>query len=89
MRHNAYRVVIEPPAWKQLMALPLALQNRIFDALESLENDPRKRGAVKLKGADGYRVRVGDYRIIYEIRDAVLVVVVVEVGHRKEVYRTR
>jgi mRNA interferase RelE/StbE len=51
-----------------------------------LANDPRPAGCKKLKGRDGYRIRVGDYRIIYQIIDHVLVVEVVALGHRKDIY---
>jgi mRNA interferase RelE/StbE len=56
--------------------------------LHALENNPRPPGCVKLQGGDElYRVRVGDYRILYEVQDAVLVVLVVQIGHRGEIYR--
>ncbi len=85
-----YSVRIEPGAWKQIMAFNATLQYRIFDAIEALELDPRPSGVVKLKGeGSGYRVRVGAYRILYDIQDDVLVVVVVEVGNRSSIYKQR
>ena len=64
------------------------MQRRITKALRVLENDPRAPGSVKLQGeSELYRVRVGDYRIVYQIRDAALVVLVVRIGNRREIYR--
>jgi mRNA interferase RelE/StbE len=64
------------------------LRARFDKILDSLEHKPRPTGCVKLKGTkDSYRVRVGDYRIIYEIYDRQLVVLVIEAGHRREIYK--
>ncbi|MGA2496187.1 MAG: type II toxin-antitoxin system RelE/ParE family toxin [Tepidisphaeraceae bacterium] len=63
------------------------MQFRILAKLEAVADAPRGIGAVKLSGHDDYRVRVGDYRIIYSALDDRMVVLVVEVGHRREVYR--
>ena len=64
------------------------IQRSLRPHIEALANQPRPTGAKKLKGRDDlWRIRVGDYRIIYEIRDRILVVLVVRVGHRREVYR--
>lgn len=63
-------------------------QFRFFDAIEALEENPRPSGCVKLAGDENlYRIRVGDYRIVYEIRDSVLIVTIIKVRHRREVYR--
>ncbi len=84
----AYSVNIEAAAWKAIMRLNENLQERILTAIEGLEPEPRPSGVTKLQGYENlYRVRVGDYRIIYEIQDDVLVVVVVKVGNRRDVYR--
>ena len=70
------------------MKLPVKMQERIDSAIEALESDPRPSGAKKLKSErDLYRIRVGDHRIIYEIQDAVLVVLIVKVGKWGDVYR--
>jgi mRNA interferase RelE/StbE len=84
----AYEVEVRPLAKRQIRRLPIAAQDQIRPVIRALANEPRPSGVVKLHGADDlYRVRSGDYRIVYQIRDAVLVVVVVTVGHRREVYR--
>ena len=84
---DTYRVLIKPSAWDELMKLSESLQDRVWRAIEGLETNPRPSGVTKLSGIDLYRVRVGDYRIIYEIQDTVLVVVVLKVGNRRDVYR--
>ena len=86
---SRYRVEIAPRVAKDLSVLPKVDRLRVQAAIEALAGDPRPPGVKKLVGEDAYRVRVGDYRIIYEIADAVLVVLVVRVRHRKEVYRGR
>ncbi len=86
---SRYRVQISARVAKDLTGLPRIDRLRVEAAIEALGDDPRPPGVKKLVGQDAYRVRVGDYRIIYEIVDAVLVVLVVRVGHRKEVYRRR
>jgi mRNA interferase RelE/StbE len=64
------------------------LYARLRNAIDSLESQPRPHGCVKLSGSDDiYRLRVGDYRIIYRVEDACLVVLVIEIGHRREIYR--
>jgi mRNA interferase RelE/StbE len=67
--------------------LDSATQRRVLAKLESLAVAPRGMGAVKLSGQDAYRVRVGDYRIIYAVFDDRMVVLVVDIGNRKDVYR--
>ncbi len=70
------------------MALSPAVSVRIETKIDGLARDPRPRGVKKLAGEEElYRLRVGDYRIIYQVRDRVLVVLVVNVGHRRDVYR--
>jgi mRNA interferase RelE/StbE len=81
-----YTVLILPSAQKQLSKLPNAIASRIEDRLLELEDDPRPPGCKKLKGRDAWRIRIGDYRVIYEINDGQLVITVIVIGHRKEVY---
>ena len=63
------------------------MQRRILSRIELLAENPRPPGAIKLTGQDAYRIRIGDYRVIYAIADKQLVVLVVDVGHRWDVYR--
>lgn len=84
----AYRVALKPAAVEQLAQLPQSAQRRVARKIDSLAGNPRPRGAKKLEGIkDLYRVRAGDYRIIYRILRKVLLVVVVRVRHRKDAYR--
>lgn len=83
-----HTVVLTPAAQRDLSALDHRTLQRVDQKIRVLGTNPRPPGAEKIKGAgDVYRVRVGDYRILYEIEDARLVVVVVRVRHRSEVYR--
>ena len=87
-RRSRYEVQLLPTAQKELLKLPLKIRFRVSDAIRSLDANPRPAGCKKLAGnADYYRVRVGDHRVLYEIRDRVLVVLVIKVGRRREVYR--
>jgi mRNA interferase RelE/StbE len=77
-----------PSAQRELAALPKDVQRRIVNRVDALREDPRPLGARQLQGEDRlYRLRVGDYRVIYSIEGRRLVVVVVKIGHRREVYR--
>ncbi|NUN63255.1 type II toxin-antitoxin system RelE/ParE family toxin [Pseudanabaena biceps] len=83
----SYQVIVPKPVQKQLDSLPKNLRDRAIIALRSLAQDPRPSGVKKLKGyEDTYRVRVGDYRIIYKIQDSELVILLLSVGHRKDAY---
>jgi mRNA interferase RelE/StbE len=85
---HAYRIEIKPSAAKVLIGLPAEARRRIGRRIDALARDPRPQGVEKLAGADDvYRVRAGDDRILHEIRDAVLLVTVVKVGHRRDAYR--
>ena len=84
----AYSILLAPPAERQLKALAEQIQKRIVKRLRTLTANPRPQGLKKLAGEDDlYRIREGDYRIIYTIRDKELVVLVVKIGDRKEIYR--
>jgi mRNA interferase RelE/StbE len=86
----SYEVQILPKAARQIKALSLEIRQDITLTIQSLANEPRPIGVKKLSGEkDIYRVRVGNYRVLYQIIDKVLVVVFVSVGHRREVYRDR
>ena len=83
-----YRVEVAPAAVRQIRRLDPLARRRVQAATELLSEEPRPSGANKLVGGDGaWRVRTGDYRIVYEIRDAVLLFLVVSVGHRRDIYR--
>jgi mRNA interferase RelE/StbE len=85
----AYSVLLAPPAERQLRAFAPAVQKRLVRRLKALQANPRPQGVKKLAGEDDlYRVREGDYRIVYAIRDRELVVLVVKIGDRKEAYRS-
>jgi mRNA interferase RelE/StbE len=85
-----YRIQLAPAAVRQLRKLDPTARRRIQAAIELLADQPRPSGAKKLVGGDGeWRVRTGDYRIVYEIRDEVLLVLVVAVGHRRDIYQRR
>jgi mRNA interferase RelE/StbE len=83
----SYSVSILRSARKTLGSFPTTVQDRIITAIRHLAINPRPSGVKKLSGRDAWRIRVGDYRIIYEISHADLVVLVVDIGHRKEIYR--
>ena len=81
-----YQVRVERKAQKNLSKIPEPYYSNIKAVLLDLRNDPRPKGCKKLKGRDGYRVRVADYRIIYETQDSVLLVDVIDLGRRKDIY---
>jgi len=80
-----YSIEITATAKKQLTKLPLRITDKLIKAIQELAKNPRPTGYKKLKGRPGYRIRKGDYRIIYEIYDAQLIINIVTVGNRKEV----
>jgi mRNA interferase RelE/StbE len=82
-----YHVSIVRRAIKDLAALPADEYERIRDAIAALAKKPRPAGCAKLTGRDGWRIRVGNYRVIYEIDDRVRLVLVVHIGHRRDVYQ--
>ena len=85
-----YRIEVAPAAVRQLRKLDPAARRRVQAAIELLAHQPRPSGAKKLAGGDGeWRVRTGDYRIVYEVHDDVLLVLVVAVGHRRDIYQRR
>ena len=85
-----YQVTFAPAAARQLRKLDPPARRHIQAAIELLADDPRLPAATRLVGGAGeWRVRTGDYRVVYEITDDVLLVLVLAVGHRREVYRSR
>lgn len=90
MADERFEIRLLPTAERDLRGLPHAAQIRIARTIDRLAATPRPRGAKLLAGGGSqriWRVRVGDYRILYEIRDDLLVVLVIAVGHRRDVYR--
>lgn len=82
-----YKVVVSKSASKELQDLPSLAVGRIIEALRKLQTEPRPPGSKKLRGtSDLWRVRVGDYRIVYAIEDTIRVVDIRKIGHRKDIY---
>jgi mRNA interferase RelE/StbE len=84
---GSYRLEVKRTAAKEIGDLPKADCRRVVAKIGLLARDPRPHGAEKLSGADKYRVRQGDYRILYEIDDSARLVTIVKVGNRREIYR--
>jgi mRNA interferase RelE/StbE len=83
-----HQVQVLPTAQRTLLKLPAKIRVQVADAIGGLRANPRPTGCKKLAGNAGYcRIRVGDCRVLYEIRDRVLLVLVINIGHRREVYR--
>ena len=82
-----YRVEIKRSAGKELERLPRGDRLRVINRIRSLADAPRPQGAKKLSGEEKYRIRQGNYRILYEIHEDIITVVVVRIAHRREVYR--
>ena len=82
-----FQIVLPKSVQKELDRLPDELAGRILARLAGLETNPRPADVKKLKGRAAWRIRVGDYRVIYEIHDHVLQIIVITVGHRREIYR--
>jgi len=83
----AYEVLLQPRARKEFLALPPHIAGKIAQALEALAQNPRSHHSIKLSGGEGYRLRVGDYRILYDIDDLAKKVIVYRIKHRREAYR--
>lgn len=82
-----YQLLILPRAQRELASLPVEVFRRIRHAIRQLSSEPRPPGSRKLTGRSGWRIRVGAYRVVYEISDAAASVTVLHVGHRRDVYR--
>ncbi len=82
-----YKVILSNKAERQFFKLPNNIADAIEEKLKSLSDNPRPFGCKKLKGSTNtWRVRVGDYRIVYDVEDAILIVTVIKLGHRRDVY---
>lgn len=82
-----YTIVLSKKAEKQLDKLPTIIADPIIVAISNLEDNPRPVGHKKLKGREGFRIRVGNYRVIYEIFENELLIDVISLGHRKDIYK--
>ena len=82
-----YTIFVERYALKQIQKLDKKVIQLIKAAIAKLARDPRPQGYKKLKGEEAYRIRIGDYRVIYEINDDKIIVIVVSVGHSKNIYK--
>jgi mRNA interferase RelE/StbE len=84
-----YDVQVRPSVWKDVEMIPKKDLKKILTRVEGLRDEPRSAASVKLSGLEYYRVRQGDYRIVYEIDDPHSVVTIAKVGHRGDVYRKK
>ncbi len=82
-----YRLDITAAARQRIKRFDSAIQDRVLAAIRELAETPRPAGCKKLRGRPGFRIRVGDYRVIYDIHDRIVTVEIIEVGHRKDIYR--
>ncbi len=83
----SYKIEVVKKVRKSFQSIPKKDALRILEAIEHLAEDPRPTGAKKLKGEELYRLRIGFYRVIYEIIDLTLIITLVKVGHRKDIYK--
>ena len=84
-----YKILFDKKYLKELLKIPKQIQNGIMEKISELAQNPRPEGSIKLKGSKKiplYRVRCGDYRVVYSIQDDILIVIIVDVGHRKDIY---
>lgn len=83
-----YQVSYTPSVVKYLRKLDRSTQRRLLNAIEELANDPTPPRSIHLKGGQGERrIRVGDYRVIYEVNNGELIILVLKIGHRRDIYR--
>ncbi|HOC92546.1 MAG TPA: type II toxin-antitoxin system RelE/ParE family toxin [bacterium] len=82
-----YKIFIQRSAQKELADLQSEFYDKVKNAIWELADEPRPEGCRKLAGRDGWRIRVGNYRVIYEIYDANRTVTVLHIGHRRDIYR--
>lgn len=88
MEPRRYRIEFAPAAARAFRALPVAVQRRLSPKIDALATTPRPPGVVNIRGEQNLlRLRAGDYRIVYQVQDDALLVLVVRIGHRRDVYR--
>lgn len=83
----SYRLLVKPSVVKELEALPTKDRRRVVGKIRKLASEPRPESAEKLSGQEKYRLRQGNYRVLYSVDDTELTLVVVKIGHRRDVYR--
>ena len=82
-----FDLVFKESVSRDLKEIPKQDVQRILERIDALRDDPHPPGSVKLSGKEYYRIRQGNYRVVYEVQDTRLVVIVIKVGHRREIYR--
>ncbi len=85
----SYHIEYDSGVLKSLSRTPRGMQSRIVSRIGSLSSNPRPPGCIKLAGQNAYRIRIGDYCVIYTIHDDRLLILVIEIGHRGDIYRRR
>ena len=83
---SKFRVIFNATAEKEFAKLDKAIQSRVFKAIAKLPDNPRPPGCKKLTGSPNWRIRIGDFRVVYDIVAATMLINIVKIGHRKEVY---
>ena len=83
----SYQVNLPKSVQKQLNTLPKELKQRILNALVQLQEEPRPANSLQMKGGQGFRLRIGDYRVLYDIDDISHIINLRRIGHRREIYR--
>jgi len=82
-----YSIIYKKTSEKELLTVPKEYALKIRDAINRLAANPFPRGSKKLSGADAYRIRIGNYRVIYTVESSRLIILVIKIAHRREVYR--
>lgn len=86
---STYQIEAQPELTKQMRGIPHHEQDRIMAKIDGLATDPRPAGVEKLSGVEGWRIRIGNYRVVYRIDDTTRVIVITRVGQRGSIYRRR
>jgi len=84
-----YKLQIKPSAAKELKRLPKTDLQKVIKKIQSLSSDPRPVGCEKLSGEEKYRIRQGNYRVVYSIEDDKLIIFIVKIGHRRDIYKNK
>ncbi|MCK5719403.1 MAG: type II toxin-antitoxin system RelE/ParE family toxin [Thiomargarita sp.] len=82
-----YKIEVKKSAEKELRKLPQKNLIKILEKITSLSSDPHPIGSIKLTNQERYRIRIGNYRVLYTIEDDILTIYIIKIGHRKEIYR--